>query len=155
MKRSVLVTCAGLLLLGCSGMRRGGDDFGSERRLSTLRPGAVPAREVRAEVSRARLQSSLEKAGAVNAIRLVSTFRRAEASPSGAPEYRLFDIQPESPYAILGLRNADVLIGVNDYAVTNPQGFRQFVQAVVREPGVTFALRREERPFTLAVSFTD
>ena len=155
MVRGIVIVLFGLALSSCSGIRPSSDDFQAERRLSSLKSGAVPAREVRAEVSRSRLQSALEQPGAVNAIRLVSTFRRAEASPSGAPEYRLFDIQPDSPYALLGLRNADVLIGVNDYAVTNPQGFRQFVQAVVREPGVTFALRREERPFTLAVAFTD
>ncbi len=153
MRRALLGVMSVVCLLGCSGMQSSEEGVG--RRLSTIRPGAVPPREVRAEVSRAQLQAALERAGAANAIRLVSTFRRAEASPSGAPEYRLFDIQPGSPYALLGLKNADVLIGVNDFAITNPRGFPQFMQAVIRESGVTFALRREERPFTLAVSFTE
>jgi len=153
MKQVLCGIVMALCLAGCSSMAP--SDEGMGRRLSAIRPGAVPPREVRTEISRSQLQAALERAGAANSIRLVSTFRRAEASPSGAPEYRLFDIQPGSPYALLGLKNADVLIGVNDFAITNPRGFPQFMQAVIREPGVTFALRREERPFTLAVSFTD
>lgn len=69
------------------------------------------------------------------------------------PQYRLFDIQQEGPYRVLGLRNQDVLLAVQDLILYEPSSFPRFVAALRGEDETSFLIVRGERVLELQVQF--
>jgi type II secretory pathway component PulC len=128
--RGVLLGCLLLGLLGCSLYGKGAD----ERRLSMLRP-VVPKLETQeVSLSREKLLESLKHEQLTRRVRLVQIFNTAAAvSQATIPEYRLFDIDPHSAYYFIGLRNGDVLMGINGRIVVNPDLLSDYVMLLPNE----------------------
>lgn len=141
--RTVLVISCGvftLLLTSCTA-RTALD----ERRLSALNPTATQIESHEITVQRAELKKALFDTARVERLRVIEVFASPIARGS-YPEYRLFEIEPGSVYQLLGLQNADILVGVNDYIVANPGVFKKFVYLLPQEKEAQIEVRRGNQP---------
>jgi hypothetical protein len=115
-----------------------------------VREEPVSRQVVEVPVSRKALFTALQKGAPLNDIRLIQIFSGSssgdpddEAANQAPPEYRFFDIKPESAYSILGLRNGDVLLSAHDYIVYDPNKFASYVAKLVEMPDGFVDLRRD------------
>jgi len=123
--------------------------------LSSLRQGAVHSRLVEIEIPKSRYLTALSRGNSLAGIRIVQVYRRESMPSGGLPEYRLFDIDPLSPYALLGLKTADILLATNDYLIYNPEAFRLAVGQLHRESEAWIDLVRDGEPIQLRYRFTE
>jgi type II secretory pathway component PulC len=136
------------MVTGCS--FRKGTAPESKSPLSQVRSAPANMEEQNVTVSRDEYQRALQSRNLVEAIRLVPTLR---SDGSTLPEWRLFSIQPGSPYALLGLRNSDVLVSAEDYAIYDAYRFPLYIKLLESRPSGTIEIRREEQPILLQVKF--
>lgn len=154
----VFLVC--LLLLGCAGIRGSGSasdrlrDRKGSVRLSELAAVGQPHRESSVSINRKDYLEALGKRGLLRRVRIVEVFAKAEDSGK-VPEYRFFDIHPESAYALLGLANADILMAADDYVVFDPDQFRAYVEVVAKQPGGFIQVRRAGEVLVLRFRFVD
>ena len=117
------LTCC-CVLCGCSSLF-GGD---GNRDLPKFFSQAVGlprhTREVVVHLDESKLLRILQHPNA-NQVRVVETL-----SNGGPPSHRLFDIQRGGVFDLLKLKNADVLLAVNDYIVYDAQRFAAFPQFI-------------------------
>lgn len=89
----------------------------------------------------------------------VKRFRIVQIFPgstgTGAPEYRLFDIDEGTPPYLAGLRNGDILLTANGYAVVNPVKFRIYLELLAQEQSGTIRVRRDGRIVALQIRLID
>lgn len=71
------------------------------------------------------------------------------------PQYRLFDIQSDGPYYLLGLRNGDVLLAVQDLILYEDTAFPRYVAALPGERESRFLIIRGSDILELQVTITD
>lgn len=71
------------------------------------------------------------------------------------PEYRLFGIEPHSAYWVLGLRNADILVGADDYVIYDSRAFPKFIELLSKQNEGTVEIRRDGKPLLFKYSITD
>jgi type II secretory pathway component PulC len=64
-------------------------------------------------------------------------------SSTDSYEYRVFDINQDGVYALLGLENADIIVSANRYLIKNPAQFPAFVQLLAAENEAQIEIRRE------------
>jgi type II secretory pathway component PulC len=76
-----------------------------------------------------------------NPIRLVPVFQSVSSTDSY--EYRVFDINQDGVYALLGLENADIIVAANRYLIRNPAQFPSFVQLLAAENEAQIEIRRD------------
>ena len=86
-------------------------------------------------------------------IRAVEVFQNSTAVSQNYPNFRLFDIDPASVYALLGLANADILVAINERIVVAPQVIGQVVSLLPKEKGVQFEILREGKSTLIRVQF--
>lgn len=98
--------------------------------------------------------TALAKRGTSSRIRLVRIFGNAMTVNSVLPEYRVFNVRPDSIYNMIGLKNGDILVAANDYVVQDPNQFDQYLEIVRTDPAPYVEIRRDGRPtllkFTIA-----
>jgi len=145
------VLCLMILVLGaCSAKKADLQD----RRISSVRPTPANIEIQELQVKRADVQASLQRDDMVRRIILVEIFNTAAAGvQNGLPEYRLFDIYPGSIYALLGLRNADVLVSANDRLLVNSSVFIDYVRLLAKESEAQIEIRRVGKPILLKYRF--
>jgi type II secretory pathway component PulC len=137
-------------LVGCS--------FGApttpprEVRIDAVRPVPPPRRVINFQVDKGALARSLERQELLRSIRLVPILR-SESEKSLYPEYRIFDLKEGSPYRLLGLENADVLVSSEGYIVWEPAKFTQYVSLLKDQNGASIEIRRGEEHLLLVPSF--
>jgi hypothetical protein len=106
-------------------------------------------------VDKATYELSLQKLQEGDAVRIVEIFQNTAAIQRGAKEFRLFDVYPGSPYDLLGLRSADVLVSAQGYIIQSPRAFINYLVAVPYEKGGSFIeIRRAGKPIKLAIAFS-
>ncbi len=146
-----------LVMLWCSGcatIRK--DSFvPQERRLSVLRAVAPPFEEIKLSISRHDFLVRLEDAHQTSRARLVEIFASAGGGRLPWPEYRLFDVGNESVYSLLGLRNADTIVAVDDMILANPDVFKRVIPLLSRSDAATIEIRRGETAKLLQYHFVD
>ena len=98
----------------------------------------VMARTIDIPVMRKQYALATRNVDSVRKLRLIPVVATEEAGRSPLPEYRLFGITPQSVYALLDLRDGDILISANDYVLNDAERFRGYVQVLHLEPGETF-----------------
>lgn len=86
-----------------------------------------------------------------NPIRLVPVYQSVSSTDSY--EYRIFDIQHDGAYSLLGLENADIIVAVNRYLIKNPSQFPAFVQLLGNENEATIEIRRNGEARLMRYSF--
>lgn len=103
-------------------------------------------------VERKKLHAALKLGSPTNDVRLVQVFRGgAPSDETGGPppEYRFFDIKDDSAYALLGFRNGDILLTVEDHYLYRPENFPQYVRALLNVQGGAVEVRRAGDPMLL------
>jgi type II secretory pathway component PulC len=127
----------------------------SATKISEYRGGEPTNREtIERAVMRRDFQAAVERSQGADRLRLVPVFRR-ETAGGGIPEYRLFDVGANTPYALLGLQTADILVAANDYLIYEPEGFRRYVRLLGGESAVTLEVVRSGKPTLLRTTFTE
>lgn len=125
-----------------------------EPRTPTQRPHNQAARVISIQVPRAEYAAAVRNIDMLRRLRLVEVVASEEVGRSIFPEYRLFNIEPKGPYALLGLVEGDILVSANDYVLNDPERFRRYVQVLMRESGETFIeIRRQGEELILRFVF--
>lgn len=137
-------------LVGCSGTKGP-----SPAKLSELRATPSSRETIERSVPRAAFVAAVDRVKGSDRLRLVPVFRREGAGRATTPEYRLFDVGRDSPYALLGLATADVLLAVDDYVVYQPEGFRSYVSLLGGSASVSLEVVRDGRPLLIRTVFVD
>ncbi|MBN8548177.1 MAG: hypothetical protein J0M12_02555 [Deltaproteobacteria bacterium] len=117
--------------------------------ISETRTPVVRMKTIELPVSRKELNAALDRPPPANDIRMVLVFRGAPGmsdQEQPPPEYRFFDVRPESAYALLGLRNGDILVAAHDHIVYNPLNFPNYVASLVTLPDGFVEIRRAGEP---------
>ena len=96
----------------------------------------------------------MERVQSADRLRLVPVFRR-ETAGGGIPEYRLFDVGQDTPYGLLGLQTADVLVAANEYLIYDPDGFRKYIKLLGAESAVSLEVIRGGRSMLLRTTFSE
>jgi general secretion pathway protein C len=89
--------------------------------------------------------------GAVdNTSGLLTQLRAVPEVSEGRPiGFRLFQINPQSVFARLGIRNGDVVQRVNGGTLADPASLLGFLQRLQNEPRVALDIVRSGQPHTL------
>lgn len=106
-------------------------------------------------VSRSALKAAIDRVALTNQLRVVPVYRRNEEYARVAPEYRLFNIAPQSAYALLGLRESDTVIAANGFVLHNGDLFREYVRLLPKEREGFVELRRAGTPLILRFRFIE
>ncbi|MBX7139429.1 MAG: hypothetical protein K1X83_15785, partial [Oligoflexia bacterium] len=135
--------------LGCS--RFSGSSPENETRPIKVPEGSVSAAETTQSISRAALTERLKKGPIVNRVRLVEVYSR----DSSLPRHILFDVRKGSVYELLGLRERDVIIAVDDFLVYSPTQFVRYLDLMPGLPESKFLLEREGVPIVLKFTMVE
>lgn len=105
-------------------------------------------------VSRVALESAVQEAGKVSGPRVVPIFRRDARVVF--PEHRIFELREDGPLSLLGLQNGDILLGVNDRVLVQPETFLGLYPSAVLQDGKSqLVVRRGEQLLELQVTITE
>lgn len=147
LRRVSLLVALLCLIMGC-GPR-------SPARLDPQKPPRPGTPEQSITVSRSALQRSLSQRLYNDQLRIVQVYRRNEEFANIAPEYRLFQVHPQSAYALLGLQEADVLVAASGYIIQTPELFREYVRLLPQEQNAMIEVRRLADPLVLRYVFKE
>lgn len=143
-----------LSVVGCGGSVEGGFKPASPEEVRAAAKAPEPGvRVFESEISRDEFRARCSAPGAARAVRLVRVFGRESDQSAARPEYRIFGITLGSVYEALGLRNNDILLAVNGYSISAPQNFPAFIEALQKEPGGEFEVRRAGEALLLKIRF--
>ena len=84
----------------------------------------------------------------VNKIRLVPITHSATGG-EGVPEYRLFSIDEGSTYDLVGLKNADILLSLDGYILTDMDKFPIYMTLVKNQGYGQIEIKRDKRIYLL------
>jgi S1-C subfamily serine protease len=105
-------------------------------------------------VSRVALESALQVAAKLSGPRVVPIFRRDARVVF--PEHRIFELRKDGPLSLLGLQNGDIIVGVNDRVLVQPEAFLGLYPSAVLQDGKSdLVLRRGEQLLELQVTITE
>ena len=145
MFRLLAIACIASSIVGCSVMKT--DDSSKMGIPHTPSPGTTTIKFV---ISRHDFNEAIRHENQNRALRLIQVFASPAAAAVDAPEYRLFGIHPESVYALLGLKNGDVLLAAHGYLVSGPPAFPRYVGLLSTEKASTIEIRRQGIPYLLS-----
>lgn len=147
--RMMVVVLLSVLGMGCSGR---GSEFEPER-YPVGRTTPPEIKVVELTIPRSQLQTALEKDLLTDKLRVIEVYTSQEKGSQ--PLYRLFDIHPASVYALLGLRNADVLVAANERYLRNATVFKSYVRMLKGEQEAQIEIMRGVDPLLYRYRFTD
>jgi type II secretory pathway component PulC len=122
--------------------------------INAVRKAPSNLKKVNVFVSRETYKNALEQQENVSSVRLVPILL-ANGAQTAAPEYRMFGIVTDSPAAMLGLQNTDVLIAANDYIIYEPEKFKAYLNLLAAEKEAALEIRRAGIPMKLQVQFVN
>ena len=143
--RLFAIACVALSLPNCSSILQSKSSKPGVKYSSVYGP-AKPSQTLTVSVTSEEFQESLGTGRGVLGARFVEVFRRG----GGPLEWRIFDVQAGDPYALIGIREGDVLVAASDWVIFDPQRFRTYVELLrtgfeasilVRRDGVLTELR--------------
>ena len=142
-----------LILTSCSSSRSRVPDY-EPTRIDEARGFNSNPRVIDISIPRPDYITSVREPGMLARLRLVRVFSQQSSAVGGTPEYRVFDIQPDSPYAMLGLMVGDVLVAVEGWVLFEPDRFPRYVQLLQFENSSELEIRRADEPLLLRISLT-
>jgi hypothetical protein len=80
-------------------------------------------------------------------------YRSGESKPY--PEYRIFGVEAESVYDLLGLQDADVIVAADGYILSQGAKFAAFVKLLPSLSEATIHFRRGRKPYVYKYKITD
>ena len=144
----VRMGCVVLLLIGVvgCGIQRNKDP----KFIEDIRP-IPPALKVNSfTIQRRDLQQAIARL-ADTPIRLVPVYQTVSSTESY--EYRVFDVTPDSVYALMGIENSDIIVAADRYLIKNPAQFPAFVRLLGSENEATIEIRRGGEARLMKYSF--
>ena len=150
MQKIIIVTLLSLIsFVGCSATKPP-----KPTALAAVRPEVDGITVEERVVSRAAYLHALQSVKNSDSVRIVEIFQKAAAeSQSILKEYRLFDVNDNSAYALLGLRTADILVGAHGFVISSPLAFRTYLIALAQEQSSFIEIRRAGMPLMLKFQF--
>ena len=139
---ALVVTAA---LVGCSKTTRVEPKF-----IDEIRPVPPTHKVISYTIQRRDLRDALTRLRE-SPIRLVPVFQSLTSTESY--EYRIFDIDSEGVYGLLGLENSDIIVAANRYLIRDPKQFPLFVQLLEGEDQAVIEIRRDGEARLLKYSF--
>jgi type II secretory pathway component PulC len=121
-------------------------------KLSSIRGESPGTAVVTRTISKELYAKSINNQTAMQRMRLVPILINSKA-PGSLPEYRLFDILPDSAASVLGLKNADVLVAANDFVIYDPPKFKTYLALLKNEKEAFIEIRREGQPIIFKYQF--
>ncbi|MCB0333503.1 MAG: serine protease [Bdellovibrionales bacterium] len=97
-------------------------------RLSSVRPEPEDMKVIPSLIQRDTFVQSLEEKNLLYRLRAVPVYQRGSTMEGAIPEYRLFELAPESPYVLLGLKAGDILLAADDWVIYDPRRFIAYVE---------------------------
>jgi S1-C subfamily serine protease len=119
--------------------------------ISSIRPGPIGIETVTSAISKDEISRALETGRGSSNVRVVPLVTSAAQAPASA-EYRVFNVRPGSVAALIGLKNADILVAAHDYVIQSPQQFYNYLQLLRAQEKSSIELRRDGKP--LRIEFT-
>ncbi len=105
-------------------------------------------------ITRSDFNDALRHENQNRALRLIQVYS-TPAAAAEAPEYRVFGVHPDSVYALLGLKNSDVLLAAHGYVVSGSSAFPRYVSLLSNEKASSIEVRRQGIPYLLSFTFQD
>lgn len=140
MKRFLCLVLGVCALVAMSGAVSCGPSYPAQPKfIDDIRPIPPAIKEISFAIQRRDFERALEAQGEAPP-RLVPVF--ASVSSRDSYEYRIFDLNTGSPYALLGLQNSDIIVAANRYLIKRPEQFYQFVQLLRVENEASIEVRR-------------
>ena len=120
--------------------------------IASIRPAPAGIETVALHVPKDELARALETGRGAANVRIVPLVTSAAQAPA-SPEYRVFNVRPGSVAAIIGLKNADVLVAAHDYVVQSTQQFYNYLQLLRMQEHSSIEIRRDGKPIRIEVTF--
>jgi S1-C subfamily serine protease len=120
--------------------------------IASIRPSPAGIETIALHVSKDELARALETGRGAANVRIVPLVTSAAQAPA-SPEYRVFNVRPGSVAAIIGLKNADVLVAAHDYVVQSTQQFYNYLQLLRMQEHSSIEIRRDGKPIRIEVTF--
>jgi type II secretory pathway component PulC len=121
-------------------------------KLELVNPNYKTQEETKVVVSKDDIRRALAGNSPVGSTRLIElVYRPDEAKPY--PEYRIFGIQKDSIYEVLGLEDSDIIVAANGYILPNSRVFPSFLELLPKQENASIFIRREGKPILLAYEF--
>lgn len=122
-------------------------------KVSTIRKKPAFAQQVKKVLVRDEYQLLLAEGGETNKVRLVEVYSSDRAA--GLIKYRFFGVRTGGVFEYLGLKDADVLVSIEGYVVSNQALLWQYLNLLGRLPKGEIEIERNGVAMTLSYSFTD
>jgi type II secretory pathway component PulC len=148
--RMQVVRLVGAAVLGVSMVSCSSTSLKEPRFIEDIRPVPPPLKVMHLSIQRRDLQEALNRQGD-NAIRLVPVFDNISVKQTYS--YRLFDVNENSAYALLGLQSSDVVVAADRYLIKRPDQFPAFVSLLAGADQATIEIRRGGEGRLLKYSF--
>lgn len=118
--------------------------------IEEIRPVAPTHKVISYTIQRNDLRDALTRLRE-SPIRLVPVFQSVTSTESY--EYRVFDIDSNGVYGLLGLENSDIIVAANRYLIRDPKQFPVFVQLLETVDQANIEIRRDGEARLLKYSF--
>ncbi len=103
-------------------------------------------------ISKKELESKL---GTPETVRFIEVYYRNQELSNVKSQYRLFDILPNGPLALLGLESGDLIVAAHGLVVPSPEAFKQYVEVLPLEKATSIELMRKGAPILLDITLVD
>lgn len=116
----------------------------------------VPASEIiriDLSVKRSDLLIALGDEYKTSKMRAVEVFQNSTSGASKSPVFRLFEVESGSVYDLLGLREADMIVAINQRIIVAPHVIGQIVRLLPKENQIEIEILRGGKSYLLVTKF--
>ena len=104
-------------------------------------------------VSRNDLLIALGDEYKTSKMRAVEVFQNSTSGATKSPVFRLFEVEPGSVYDLLGLREADMIVAINQRIIVAPHVIGQIVRLLPKENQIQIEILRAGKSYLLVTKF--
>jgi len=143
--RYLLISLCVTSLIACAPRARSQSE---ENRVDKLRAAPVVAQVKPRQIDKEIYARAVQSKELLSSLRLVPILK-GETEKMPYPEYRVFGIKKGSPYSLLGLENADVLVAAEGFVVRDPATVPVYARLVLDQGRSQLEIRRGQEPILL------
>jgi len=151
MKRLFLYFTLSLFCFSCSTILKRNNKI--KKSEASLIPDAPGAKEKINIISKKKYFERIS-ATANNYIRMVPVLMR-DPRHAGHDYYRFFDIQEDSIYSLIGLKNNDIVVSANNYVVPGQRVFWEYIKYLPKVTDPKIEIIRNSEPLILKYMLID
>ncbi len=117
------------------------------------KPPAAEAVKIELTVSLQELNLALGEEYKTAKLRPVEVFQNSSSGGMHSPVFRLFDVEKGSVYELIGLKEADIVVAINERIVVAPQVISQIVRLLPKEKSIKFEVLRSGKSYLISTKF--